>query len=187
MLEEKHNQFFCWLLYVQYFAVAINIITGYFLLFKDEMWFWTIQGLTNRYLSSFSLVLWKRIPCILHMQIWWQRYLTLLLGFTEMYAVQQRFAGLTDFVFLFQSCAEGEEAEEEEGKEKTFEVLLISRRMLFYNPLWIWIIFRSGAFCIIISHRKRKWRNRRCCISKPGFMIVALQRWCSRWSVPAKV
>lgn len=39
---------------------------------------------------------------------------------------------------------------------------------------------------IIISCRKRKWRSKRCCISKPGFMTEGLQRWCSRWSVPAK-
>lgn len=48
-----------------------------------------------------------------------------------MYAVQQNLAGLT-FYFLFQSCAEGEEEEDEEGKEKTFEVLLISLILLCF-------------------------------------------------------
>lgn len=43
-----------------------------------------------------------------------------------MYAAQQNLAGLT-FCILLQSCAEGEEEEDEEGKEKTFEVLLISQ------------------------------------------------------------
>lgn len=43
-----------------------------------------------------------------------------------MYADQHNLGGLTP-CFLFQSCAEGEEEEEEEGKEKTFEVLLISQ------------------------------------------------------------
>lgn len=31
------------------------------------------------------------------------------------------------FRYLFQSCAEGEEEEDEEGKEKTFEVLLMAQ------------------------------------------------------------
>lgn len=41
-----------------------------------------------------------------------------------MYAVQHKIAALTESALVFQSCAEGEEGEEEEGKEKTFEVLV---------------------------------------------------------------
>lgn len=60
------------------------------------------------------------------MQKWWQRYFTLYIALNQLFAVQQNPAG-PSFYFLFQSCAEGEEEEDEEGKEKTFEVLLISQ------------------------------------------------------------
>lgn len=41
--------------------------------------------------------------------------------------------------------------------------------------------------CFTPSNRKRKWRSKRCCTSKPDYMTEELQRWCFRWSVPAKV
>lgn len=84
---------------------------------------------------------------------------------------------------LFQSCDEGEE-DDEEAKDKTFEVLLISQECI---SLCFWITLRSGAHCNIVSHRKRKWRSKRCCTSRPDYMIEELQRWCFRWSVLAKV
>lgn len=81
--------------------------------------------------------------------------------------------------FPFQSCAEGEEEEDEEGKEKTFEVQLVSQK---YCSSFLAVV----STCIIVSCRRRRWRSKRCCISKPGFTTEGLQRWCSRWSVPAK-
>lgn len=84
---------------------------------------------------------------------------------------------------LFQSCAEGEEEVEEEGKEKTFEVKLLSPTL---RPR-TWSFESCGEWLSVSSCRKRKWRSRRCCISKPGCTTEALQRWCCRWSVPAKV
>ena len=57
----------------------------------------------------------------------------------------------------------------------------------FCTSLCFSIIFRSGAYCVVISHRKRKWRSKRCSTSRPDYTIEELQRWCFRWSVPAKV
>lgn len=84
---------------------------------------------------------------------------------------------------LFQSCAEGEEEVEEEGKEKTFEVKL---QPCCCRSLCL-LALLSSAFLSLSACRKRKWRSRRCCISKPGFTTEVLQRWFSRWSAPAKV
>lgn len=55
------------------------------------------------------------------MQIWWQRYFILYIALSQLFAAQENPAGLSIY-FLSQSCAEGEEEEDEEGKEKTFEV-----------------------------------------------------------------
>lgn len=66
-----------------------------------------------------------------------------------MYApVKQNVAGLT-FCVLFQSCDEGEEEEDVEGKEKTFEVLLISQEyssefhFVFFKPIQKWCLLLS--------------------------------------------
>lgn len=71
-------------------------------------------------------VLWKKIPCILHMQIWWQRYFFLYIVFYIL-LLFRKILQVSPSI-LFQSCAEGEEEEDEEGKEKTFEVPLISQK-----------------------------------------------------------
>lgn len=81
-------------------------------------------------------------------------------------------------VFLFQSCAEGEEEEEEEGKEKTFEVLLISLGLLFC--FFTFKISFEHVHSAMIPYRKRKWRSKRCFISRPDFTTEGLQRWFSR-------
>ncbi len=45
---------------------------------------------------------------------------------------------------------------------------------------------KCQCFCHL-SHRKKKWRSRRFCTSRPDFTPVELLRWCCRWSVPVKV
>uniref|UniRef100_A0A671WZW1 Ryanodine receptor 3 n=1 Tax=Sparus aurata TaxID=8175 RepID=A0A671WZW1_SPAAU len=51
---------------------------------------------------------------------------------TESHTVQQNLAGLTS-CSLFQSCAEGEEEEDEEGKEKTFEEKEMEKQKMLYQ------------------------------------------------------
>ena len=84
------------------------------------------------------------------MQIWWQRYFILILkiAFTWEHTVQQNMC-LTP-CSVFQSCAEGDEEEDEEGKEKTFEVPLISQCDSSAFHLRCRLTFRCFAHPVII-------------------------------------
>lgn len=58
------------------------------------------------------------------------KVLIFFFALTQSPSVQQNPAGVSS-CSLFQSCAEGEEEEDEEGKEKTFEVPVISQEHCF--------------------------------------------------------
>lgn len=58
------------------------------------------------------------------------KVLIFFFALTQLPSVQQNPAGVSS-CSLFQSCAEGEEEEDEEGKEKTFEVPVISQEHCF--------------------------------------------------------
>lgn len=48
-------------------------------------------------------------------------------------------------------------------------------------------ITAANAHNVCVDCRKKKWRNKGSCTNSPDFIIVALQRWSCKWSVPAKV
>lgn len=62
----------------------------------------------------------------------------------------------------------------------------------FYSPSYrftfsLWHIMGANPHSVCVDRRKKKWRNKDCCTSSLDCIIVALQKWSCKWSVPAKV
>lgn len=72
------------------------------------------------------------------------KVLIFLFALTQSLSVQQIPAGVSS-CSLFQSCAEGEEEEDEEGKEKTFEVPVISQEHCFALLFVCFVILRKAS------------------------------------------
>lgn len=70
------------------------------------------------------------------------KVLVFFFALTQSLSVQQNPAGESTCA-LFQSCAEGEEEEDEEGKEKTFEVPVISQERCFAFVFVYFVILRK--------------------------------------------
>lgn len=58
---------------------------------------------------------------------------------------------------------------------------------IYFNSLSVTNITATNAHNVCICCRKKKWRNKGSCTSSPDFIIVVLQKWSCKWSVPAKV
>lgn len=60
--------------------------------------------------------------------------------------------------------------------------------MLMLNVSWLQylkIIFYHELTFLWL--RRRRWKNKSCCTSRPGCIVVELLKWSCKWSVPVKV
>lgn len=128
--------------------------------------------------------LWKKTPCISPMLIWWRRYFTshLAPGVCPVSRFQPTppliICSLVELRWGRRRSGGGRKRENIRGE--TLKLQPCCRSRCFFS-------LPSSALLSVSARRKRKWRSRRCCISKPGCTTAALQRWFSRWSAPAKV
>lgn len=92
------------------------------------------------------------------------------------------------FPVLLQSCHREDDADGQEQELESFEVNYSAlSKLLSFNVAALFLLLHFHGFIVLVNSRRKSWRSKSCCSSRPGFISVELQRWSCRSSVPAEV
>lgn len=101
---------------------------------------------------------------------------------------QNSWVCLQDFTNEFFSFRVVLKVKKRKGKRKHLRCSWFSENVAQHSVYFFYFVeLHLEVVRVVMSYRKRRWRSKRCCISRPGCMTGGLQRWCFKWSVPAKV